>query len=145
MRATSDSPFVRAWVVADVSVSADIGLPSGKSLFQLQAERILRLRQLAAAAAGKGACVCASPPSIIVVFVAHSRGCLLLSVDVKEVSIPWYIMTSDGTHHPTIEFFRKNNHFGLPASDFHFFEQVLRFRQVPICLHIDSVAAIAAG
>uniref|UniRef100_A0A2M4BLD0 UDP-N-acetylglucosamine diphosphorylase n=1 Tax=Anopheles marajoara TaxID=58244 RepID=A0A2M4BLD0_9DIPT len=67
----------------------NVGLPSGKSLFQLQAERIRRLQQLAGAGA----------------------------------RIRWYIMTSEHTHSETLEYFRLNRYFGLPA------EQVRMFRQ----------------
>ena len=54
----------------------DVGLPSGKSLFQLQAERILALERLAAATASQ-----------------HGR-------------ITWYIMTSASTVGPTRAFFQ---------------------------------------
>lgn len=72
----------------------DIQLPSGKSLFQLQAERIARLEELAAAHAGKDAAV-----------------------------VPWYIMTSGPTRKPTETFFEENKYFGLDPANVIFFEQ----------------------
>ncbi|KAI8377415.1 nucleotide-diphospho-sugar transferase [Radiomyces spectabilis] len=74
----------------------DINLPSKKTLFQLQAERILRLQTVAAKYA-------TDPNSDIV--------------------IPWYIMTSGPTHQPTYDFFRANNFFGLKEENIIFFEQ----------------------
>jgi UDP-N-acetylglucosamine/UDP-N-acetylgalactosamine diphosphorylase len=64
----------------------DIGLPSGKSLFQLQAERLFKLQELAAESYG-------------------NRG--------AEVVIPWYIMTSGPTRKETEDFLRTKNYFGL--------------------------------
>jgi UTP--glucose-1-phosphate uridylyltransferase len=64
----------------------DIGLPSGKSLFQIQAERLLRLQELAKEEFGE-------------------RG--------VEVVIPWYIMTSGPTRRDTEEFLRSKKYFGL--------------------------------
>ena len=72
----------------------DIHLPSHKSLFQLQAERIARLQALAAAHGNK--------PSIV---------------------IPWYVMTSGPTREPTETFFREHNFFGLDPANVVFFEQ----------------------
>jgi UDP-N-acetylglucosamine/UDP-N-acetylgalactosamine diphosphorylase len=66
----------------------NIGLPSGKSLFQLQAERLVKLQGLAAKEHGNR---------------------------VKESVIPWYIMTSGPTRKDTEEFLRSNNFFGLKA------------------------------
>jgi len=74
----------------------DIGLPSHKSLFQYQAERIVRLQTVAEAQFGK-------PKGSVVV--------------------PWYVMTSGPTRGETESFFAKNDHFGLNAKDVIIFEQ----------------------
>ncbi|KAH8987335.1 nucleotide-diphospho-sugar transferase [Lactarius hatsudake] len=74
----------------------DIGLPSHKSLFQYQAERIARLQQVAQEEAGK-------PEGSVVV--------------------PWYIMTSGPTRRETEEFFKTNAYFGLKPENVVFFEQ----------------------
>ncbi|KIW02251.1 uncharacterized protein PV09_06403 [Verruconis gallopava] len=72
----------------------DIGLPSHKSLFQLQAERIWKVQKLAAKKHGKEAVV-----------------------------VPWYVMTSGPTRKPTEEFFKKHNYFGLDQQNVFIFEQ----------------------
>ena len=51
----------------------DIGLPSGKTLYQMQAERILRVQEMAK------------------------------KLTRKEVLIPMYIMTSEHTKKPTMD------------------------------------------
>ncbi|CAE6398752.1 unnamed protein product [Rhizoctonia solani] len=71
----------------------DIGLPSHKSLFQYQAERIARLEVLASEQAG------------------------------SKVTIPWYVMTSGPTRKATETFFSDNKFFGLDPSQVVFFEQ----------------------
>ena len=73
----------------------DIGLPSKKSLFQVQAERILKIQQLAQK----------------------------LSDSRDAVSVPWYVMTSGPTRIPTQEFFDKNNYFGLSKDNVIIFDQ----------------------
>ena len=74
----------------------DIGLPSKKSLFQLQAERIRRLQHLAAR--------------------QHDK-------KETEVVIPWYLMTSGPTRKPTEEFFEQHHYFGLDRKNVMIFEQ----------------------
>ncbi|OBZ79268.1 UDP-N-acetylhexosamine pyrophosphorylase [Grifola frondosa] len=74
----------------------DIGLPSHKSLFQYQAERIARLQVVAAEEGGKPA---------------------------GSVVIPWYVMTSGPTRHETEDFFKKHAYFGLDPQNVIFFEQ----------------------
>ncbi|THD23370.1 UDP-n-acetylglucosamine pyrophosphorylase [Fasciola hepatica] len=69
------------------------GLPSGRSLYQIQAEQIRRVKQLAAQRFG-------SLPSI-----------------------PWYIMTSEHTQDTTIAYFQSHNYFGHDPKDIIFFEQ----------------------
>ncbi|KAH8723213.1 nucleotide-diphospho-sugar transferase [Phaeosphaeriaceae sp. PMI808] len=72
----------------------DIGLPSKKSLFQLQGERIKKVEQLAAKKHGK-----------------------------ENATVPWYVMTSGPTRGPTAKFFEENNYFGLRKENVVIFEQ----------------------
>lgn len=72
----------------------DIGLPSHKSLFQVQAERICKIQQLARKDFNK-----------------------------EEVVVPWYVMTSGPTRGPTEKFFEENNYFALQKANVHIFEQ----------------------
>ena len=74
----------------------DIGLPSHKSLFQYQAERIARLQSVAELENHKPA---------------------------GSVVVPWYVMTSGPTHRETELFFKNNSYFGLDAKNVIFFEQ----------------------
>lgn len=71
----------------------NVGLPSNKSLFHVQAQRILKLQKLAAE------------------FVAKSG------------RITWYIMTSEHTMVPTKKYFEQNNYFGLEEENVVMFEQ----------------------
>ncbi|KAG0471263.1 hypothetical protein HPP92_015809 [Vanilla planifolia] len=71
-----------------------IGLPSGKSLFQLQAERILRVQRLAAQ-----------------------------TIDGSVMPIHWYVMTSPFTDEATRKFFESHKYFGLDAEQVTFFQQ----------------------
>jgi UDP-N-acetylglucosamine pyrophosphorylase len=73
--------------------TVDIGLLSHKSLFQIQAERILKTQQLTAQATG------------------------------TSVAIKWYILTSQDTDEKTKQFFRSNNFFGLDPQNVKFFMQ----------------------
>ncbi|KAM0950816.1 putative nucleotidyltransferase [Dioscorea sansibarensis] len=74
----------------------NIGLPSGKSLFQLQAERILCIQRLASQS------------------TEGSSG---------TVPIHWYIMTSPFTDEATRKFFESHKYFGLEADQITFFQQ----------------------
>ncbi|XP_039438692.1 UDP-N-acetylhexosamine pyrophosphorylase [Culex pipiens pallens] len=71
----------------------NVGLPSNKSLFHVQAQRILKLQRLAAE------------------FVGQSG------------RITWYIMTSEATMVPTKKYFEQNNYFGLEEENIVMFEQ----------------------
>ncbi|KAL6253173.1 UDP-N-acetylglucosamine pyrophosphorylase [Rhinocladiella similis] len=73
----------------------DIGLPSHKSLFQMQAERIWKVQQLAK---------------------KHT------STSIDPV-VPWYVMTSGPTRGPTEKFFQEHNYFGLSKENVVIFEQ----------------------
>lgn len=73
----------------------NIGLPSGKSLFQLQAERILCAQKLAAQSVN----------------------------EAGFVPIHWYIMTSPFTDDATRKFFESHKYFGLEADQITFFQQ----------------------
>ncbi|PHH66995.1 hypothetical protein CDD81_4390 [Ophiocordyceps australis] len=74
----------------------DIELPSHKSLFQIQAERIIKVQKLAAAALQKAS---------------------------DAVIVPWYVMTSGPTYQPTLDFFNKHKYFGLDAANVKIFQQ----------------------
>uniref|UniRef100_A0A1A9W5I7 UDP-N-acetylglucosamine diphosphorylase n=1 Tax=Glossina brevipalpis TaxID=37001 RepID=A0A1A9W5I7_9MUSC len=71
----------------------NVGLQSNKTLFCLQAERILRLQKLTAEITGKTGI------------------------------ITWYIMTSEHTMKPTKDYFMANNYMGLKKENVIFFEQ----------------------
>ncbi|KAK3017841.1 hypothetical protein RJ639_003351 [Escallonia herrerae] len=75
----------------------NIGLPSGKSLFQLQADRILCLQRLAAQSVNEGS--------------------------TNIVPIHWYIMTSPFTDNSTRKYFESRKYFGLEADQVTFFQQ----------------------
>ncbi|KAK7430269.1 UDP-N-acetylglucosamine pyrophosphorylase [Neonectria magnoliae] len=72
----------------------DIGLPSKKSLFQIQAERIRKVQELASKKSSGSSAV-----------------------------VPWYVMTSGPTRGPTEKFFKENNYFGLSEENVQIFEQ----------------------
>ncbi|XP_076613452.1 UDP-N-acetylhexosamine pyrophosphorylase-like protein 1 [Chaetodon auriga] len=71
----------------------NVGLPSGKTLYQIQAERIRKIQKLSD--------------------TKHGSKC----------TVPWYIMTSEFTLAPTEKFFKENNYFGLEPSNVVMFEQ----------------------
>ena len=73
----------------------NIGLPSNKPLFQIQAERIRKIQTLASKKANNG----------------------------KKVVVPWYVMTSGPTRGPTEKFFQDNSYFGLDKENVFIFEQ----------------------
>lgn len=72
----------------------NIGLPSQKSLFEIQAQRIWKVQQLAEKKSGR-----------------------------KNVVIPWYVMTSGPTRGPTEKYFEEHKYFGLGKDDVVIFEQ----------------------
>ncbi|CAG9813263.1 unnamed protein product [Phaedon cochleariae] len=72
-----------------------VGLPSGKTLFQVQAERIQKLTKLAKQQTSKSGKIC------------------------------WYIMTSGPTHITTVNYLKKNDYFGLNEDDVKLFQQGL--------------------
>ncbi|XP_015598685.1 UDP-N-acetylhexosamine pyrophosphorylase [Cephus cinctus] len=71
----------------------DVGLPSHKTLLHLQAERIRRLQEIAEQAFGKSG------------------------------EITWYVLTSEATQKPTLDYFRENKFFGLKEENVVTFEQ----------------------
>jgi UDP-N-acetylglucosamine/UDP-N-acetylgalactosamine diphosphorylase len=78
-----------------------VDLLSGKTLYQLQAERLIKIKELA-----------------LQRFPA-------LATDSNKGSIPWYIMTSEHTQESTISYFKSNGYFGLDKENFFLFEQFM--------------------
>ncbi|KAJ8960294.1 hypothetical protein NQ318_004020 [Aromia moschata] len=72
-----------------------LGLPSGKTLFQIQAERIRSVVRLAKENTGRSGRIC------------------------------WYIMTSQATHSATENYLKENKYFGLNEEDVVLFQQGL--------------------
>lgn len=72
----------------------NIGLQSGRTLFQLMSERLKRLSQISAN-----------------------------SSDHQRQLIPFYIMTSPLNHDETVEYFKKEDFFGLGENNVFFFRQ----------------------
>ena len=77
-----------------------VDLLSGKSLYQLQAERLIRIKQLA-----------------LKKFPTQNQ--------LASTSVPWYIMTSEHTQESTINYFEKHSHFGLNRENIVLFEQFM--------------------
>ena len=76
-----------------------VGTPSGKSLFELQVERLRRVKEL--------------------FFYPKAGG----KVGGVQARIPLYVMTSPATDAPTKEYWEKNDFFGLPRDEVLFFQQ----------------------
>ena len=72
-----------------------IGLPSGSSLFRIQAEKVKKLEQLSS----------------------------VQSTETEKKRIYWYIMTSEPTHESTVKYFTENKNFGLESDQVKFFQQ----------------------
>lgn len=73
----------------------DIGMPSHRSLFAIQAERLCALMHVVQSHFGTS----------------------------KPIVVPWYIMTSESTHKDTVDHFVKHNYFGLHPTSINFFKQ----------------------
>jgi UDP-N-acetylglucosamine/UDP-N-acetylgalactosamine diphosphorylase len=74
----------------------NVGLISGKSIFQLHIERVMKIKELAAKSVGN-----------------------------NSLSIPIYVMTSDLNHEIIMNYFKSQNFFNYPEKDIIFFEQGL--------------------
>lgn len=85
-----------------------IGLPSNRSLFQLVAERLLKLTQLAAQERNAN---------------HNVEGANYTISEATKVRVPLYVMTSPMNDRETREYFQRNHYFGLDSVDVSFFKQ----------------------
>jgi UDP-N-acetylglucosamine/UDP-N-acetylgalactosamine diphosphorylase len=76
----------------------DIGLPSGRTLFAMMAQRIKRLIQIARDSSSSDECN-------------------------DTVALPFYIMTSPLNHAATVDYFKANDYFGLGQDSVFMFQQ----------------------
>jgi UDP-N-acetylglucosamine/UDP-N-acetylgalactosamine diphosphorylase len=83
----------------------DIGLPSGKSIFQIHMERLLRVSQLASKH-------------------ARTSGCQNGDEETAVPLVPVYVMTSYLNDALIREFFEECDFWGYERSAVYFFEQV---------------------
>eukprot|EP01138_Halocafeteria_seosinensis_P003364 gb/GECG01003440.1/.p1 GENE.gb/GECG01003440.1/~~gb/GECG01003440.1/.p1 ORF type:complete len:525 (+),score=77.26 gb/GECG01003440.1/:1-1575(+) len=74
----------------------NIGLPLQKTLFKIQCQKILRLKQI----------------------VADEQ-----QIPADQVRMPWYIMTSPATDQDVRDFFEANDYLEFPREDIFFFQQ----------------------
>eukprot|EP01062_Namystynia_karyoxenos_P009692 TRINITY_DN13426_c0_g1_i2.p1 TRINITY_DN13426_c0_g1~~TRINITY_DN13426_c0_g1_i2.p1 ORF type:complete len:488 (+),score=166.61 TRINITY_DN13426_c0_g1_i2:84-1547(+) len=81
-------------MLGDTTIGPEF-LPSGKSLFQIQAERIKRVQQMAQRRSGADA----------------------------EPTVWWLVMTVEHTHDVIVKFFERHNFFGLRSDQVFFFQQ----------------------
>lgn len=87
-----------------------VGVPSNRSLFELQAHRLLKVQQLAEQFRSQ--------------LVLSGSNDNIAKIDAP-IRIPWYIMTSFVTENATREFFASHNSFGLDPTQLYFFNQDL--------------------
>lgn len=106
----------------------DVGLPSSKTLYQIQAERICKVQELANSKHGSD---CIVPWYDFL--SQHSNWGRWVELESSEhlnlcSHLRRYIMTSEFTLAPTEKFFQDNNYFGLRPSNIIMFEQ----RMIPV-------------
>lgn len=90
----------------------NIGMPSGKSLFEYFANRIARINEIG---------------NKEIVETALTRLCLAcqaFNVTGKKPSLTWYVMTSEMNHSEIIGYFTQKDYFGLGQENVKFFTQV---------------------
>ena len=87
----------------------DIGLPSGKSLFQILAERFFKAQLIAHEMTASS--------------VELAEGQVVPVVPTQALTCKMFVMTSHQNHEETVQFFRDNSFFGGQESSFVFFPQ----------------------
>ena len=102
----------------------DVGLQSGKTLFGLQAARLLKLESLALDHHRKFLQNQSGDNNSSSNGAADTSSSSKVS-PIQKVTIPWYIMTSFVTDDATKKYFEKNNFFGLERDQIYFFNQDL--------------------